>query len=403
MFSSRTAWNRLPNRLTVALQDLQARDLPVIDLTISNPTLCGFNYSETTIQSAWIDSMTAPYVPSAFGELHARNAVSSYYSNRGFTVSPKHIVLTPGTSNAYSYLFQMLTDPGDEVVTAAPGYPLLDFLVDLNDVRLVRYPLLYDGIWRLDIDALKRVLTERSRVLVIVSPNNPTGSFLKTDELEKVVDLCRRRNLALVVDEVFYDFSWSSDSSRAPSSVAVTDCLTFTLNGLSKTAALPQVKLGWIVANGPQALLSESLSRLEVIADTYLSVGAPVQRAAPFLIEQGDTTRPEILNRIHTNGELLDSFLTEDCPCSRLRTEGGWYGVLRIPSVLDDESYALHLLENYGVFIHPGRFYDFPSGDYLILSMITPTEVFSAGLEKLRADQLFRTSSQRFRPARQKA
>ena len=153
MFSSRTAWNRLPNRLTVALQSLQARGLPVIDLTMSNPTLCEFNYSETT-QSAWIDPLTTPYEPSALGTLHARNAVSSYYSKRGFTVSPKHIVLTPGTSNAYSHLFQLLTDPGDEVVTAAPGYPLLEFLVDLHDVRLVRYPLLYDGIWRLNIDAL---------------------------------------------------------------------------------------------------------------------------------------------------------------------------------------------------------------------------------------------------------
>lgn len=391
MFSRRTAWNRLPNRLTVALQDLQTRGLPVIDLTTSNPTLCGFDYSETT-QSAWIDPITEPYEPSALGALHARNAVSSYYSKRGFTVSPKHIALTPGTSNAYSHLFQLLADPGDEVVTAAPGYPLLEFLVDLNDVRLVRYPLLYDGIWRLNIDALKRVLTERSRVLVIVSPNNPTGSFLKTDELEEVVDLCRRRNLALVVDEVFSDFAWSDDSSRAPSGVAVTDCLTFTLNGFSKTAALPQVKLGWIVANGPQVLLSESLSRLEVIADTYLSVGASVQRAAPFLIERGNTIRPEILNRIRTNCELLDSIFTEDCPCSRLRTEGGWYGVLRIPSVLGDESYALHLLENYNVFVHPGSFYDFPSGDYLVLSLITPTEVLASGLEKLRTDQLFQVS-----------
>lgn len=393
MFSSRTAWNRLPNRLTVALQSLQARGLPVIDLTMSNPTLCEFNYSETT-QSAWIDPITTPYEPSALGTLHARNAVSSYYSKRGFTVSPKHIVLTPGTSNAYSHLFQLLTDPGDEVVTAAPGYPLLEFLVDLHDVRLVRYPLLYDGIWRLNIDALKRVLTKRSRVLVIVSPNNPTGSFLKTDELEEVVDLCRRRNLALVIDEVFFDFSWSDDSSRAPSGVTVTDCLTFTLNGLSKTAALPQVKLGWIAANGPQTLLSESLSRLEIIADTYLSVGASVQRTAPFLIEQGDAIRPEILNRIQTNCELLDSVFTEDCLCSRLRTEGGWYGVLRIPSVLDDESYALHLLENYNVFVHPGSFYDFPFGDYLVLSLITPTEVLVSGLEKLQTDQLFQASSE---------
>ncbi|MBH00338.1 MAG: aminotransferase [Solibacterales bacterium] len=393
MFSSRTAWNRLPNRLTVALQSLQARGFPVIDLTMSNPTLCEFNYSETT-QSAWIDPITTPYEPSALGTLHARNAVSSYYSKRGFTVSPKHIVLTPGTSNAYSHLFQLLTDPGDEVVTAAPGYPLLEFLVDLHDVRLVRYPLLYDGIWRLNIDALKRVLTKRSRVLVIVSPNNPTGSFLKTDELEEVVDLCRRRNLALVIDEVFFDFSWSDDSSRAPSGVTVTDCLTFTLNGLSKTAALPQVKLGWIAANGPQTLLSESLSRLEIIADTYLSVGASVQSTAPFLIEQGDAIRPEILNRIQTNCELLDSVFTEDCLCSRLRTEGGWYGVLRIPSVLDDESYALHLLENYNVFVHPGSFYDFPFGDYLVLSLITPTEVLVSGLEKLQTDQLFQASSE---------
>ena len=392
MFSSRTAWNRSPNCLAEALRARHANGLPVVDLTMSNPTLCGFDYPEETIRAALANSEILCYKPSPFGALCAREAVTDYYAKTGVTVSPECIVLTAGTSDAYSYLFQMLADPGDEIVTAAPGYPLLNFLADLNDLRLVRYPLLYEGGWHLDLDAIECKLTPQSRVLVVVSPNNPAGNFLKADELNGVVDICRRHDLALIVDEVFSDFGWGPDSSRAQSAVGVTDCLTFTLNGLSKTAALPQMKLGWIVANGPLPLLSESLSRLEVIADTYLSVGTLVQCAASVLIEQGQVVRPAILQRVQENRRLLDSFLVENCSCYRLKAEGGWYSVLRIPAVLDDEQHALNLLENRGVLVHPGGFYDFPSGAYLVVSMITPTEILTAGLTNLLADPLFQAS-----------
>ncbi len=392
MFSRRTDWNRSPNRLTTALRARRDKGLPVLDLTESNPTRCGFDYPETEIRAALDQHAVLQYQPAPFGLLGAREGVAAYYQRRGIAVSPDRVALTSGSSEAYSQLFRLLTDPGDEVLTAAPGYPLLDFLAGLNDVRLVRYPLGYEGRWRLDLDALEQTITASSRVLVVVSPNNPVGCFLKRDELDGVANLCRRHGLALVVDEVFADFAWGTDASRAPSAVTVADCLTFTLNGLSKSAALPQMKLGWIVAGGSPGLLCEALERLEVIADTYLSVSTPVQCAAAALIEQGDVIRPLILDRIRENSDLLDSYLDADRPCDRLTAEGGWYAVLRIPAVQSDEDRALDLLENQGVFVHPGSFYDFPVGAHIVLSLITPPEVLAAGLVRLFTNPTFGTS-----------
>ena len=392
MFSRRTDWNRSPNRLATALAARREKGLPVFDLTESNPTKCGFDYPDTEIRAALGRPAVLQYQPASLGMPGAREAVAAYYERRGFAVSPDRVALTSGSSEAYSQLFRLLTDPGDEVLTAAPGYPLLDFLADLTDVRLVRYPLVYEGRWRMGLDALEQAITARTRVLAVVSPNNPVGCFLGRDELEGVASLCRRHGLALVVDEVFADFAWGTDSSRAPSAVSVADCLTFTLNGLSKSAALPQMKLGWIVAGGPHDLLSEALGRLEVIADTYLSVSTPVQCAAATLIEQGDVIRPSILDRIRENSDLLDSYLDTDRPCDRLTAEGGWYAVLRIPAVQSDEARALDLLENQGVFVHPGSFYDFPVGAHVVLSLITPPPVWAAGLARLFTTPMFWTS-----------
>ena len=393
MFSRRTDWNRSPNRLTAALRARREQGLPVFDLTESNPTCCGFHYPETTIRAALDQDAVLHYEPSPLGMPQAREAVARYYERRGVSVSPDRVALTSGTSEAYSHLFRLLTDPGDEVLTAAPSYPLLDFLADLNDVRLVRYPLHYESGWHINLDAIERAITPRSRVLAIVSPNNPAGCFLKAGELEGLVDLCAPHGLALVVDEVFADYAWRPVPFRAPSAAVVTDCLTFTLNGLSKSAALPQMKLGWIVANGPPDLLSEALSRLEIIADTYLSVGTPAQCAAAALLEQAELIRPPILKRIRENNDLLDSFLDADCPCDRLAAEGGWYAVARIPEVESDEDRALDLLENQGVFVHPGGFYDFPSGAHLVLSLITPPKAFAAGLERLFENPALRCAS----------
>ena len=395
MFSNRTDWDRSPNQLTRALRTRREKGLPVIDLTESNPTRCGFDYPGAEIRAALAEPAILGYEPSPFGTARAREAVAAYYERRAVSVSPGQIVLTSGTSEAYSHLFRLLAGPDDEVLTAAPGYPLLDFLADLGDVGLVRFPLAYDRGWRLDIDAVERAITPRSRVLVVVSPNNPVGYFLKDDEIDGAVDLCRRYRLALVVDEVFADFPWpwSTNLSRAPSAASVTECLTFTLNGLSKSAALPQMKLGWIVVGGHTDLLSEALARLEIIADTYLAVGTPVQCAAAALIKQGDSIRPQILQRIRENSDLLDFRLDTESPSRRLTTEGGWYAVLRIPSIQSDEDCALDLLENHGVLVHPGGFYDFPTGAHLVLSLITPTEVFTAGLDHLFAHPSLRGTS----------
>jgi aspartate/methionine/tyrosine aminotransferase len=288
------------------------------------------------------------------------------------------IFLTTSTSEGYSYVFRTLCDPGDEVLIPSPSYPLFDFLAEIQDVKLVRYPLLYDHGWQIDFHALEQVITARTRAVIVVHPNNPTGHFTKPSEMARLNDVCSVRQMAIIADEVFLDFALDEES--AASFAANSGTLTFTLSGLSKISGLPQMKLAWLVVSGPENLKRDAAGRLEVIADTYLSVNTPVQLAMPAFMEQRHSFQEQIRSRVRGNLKELDRFLSRQNACRRLVVEGGWYAVLRVPAVRSDEDLAIELLTSKNVCVHPGHFYDFQSDGFLVVSLITPGTVFSRGI-----------------------
>lgn len=382
MFSSRLHWDLRPNALTALLRAKRAAGAPIADLTESNPTRAGLHYP-AGILDALANPRALLYEPIAAGLPAAREAIAvGYYAPLGKQVDPSRILLTASTSEAYAYLMKLLTEPGDELLTPVPSYPLFEFLASLESVRITPYPLLYDEGWSIDLDALARSITARTRAIVLVNPNNPTGSFVKRRELERLVELCRSHELAIVCDEVFSDYAFGADSDRVESLVEREDVLTFSMSGLSKVAALPQMKLGWIVVGGPPAVRAGAIERLELIADTWLSVSTPVQHAAPLLLAAGADVRKQICDRTRRNLDtLLDK--TRNSVNRVLRVEGGWYATLRTPRVRNEEEWALELLDHCGVLTQPGYFYDFDRDDLLVLSLLTPPDIFSEGVRRL--------------------
>jgi alanine-synthesizing transaminase len=380
MFSRRTDWKLSPNRFTRAIEEVRASGGGFIDLTVSNPTRAGITYDRSAILDSLRDERSLDYDPQPKGLPGARAAVSDYYRARGEMSDPEALVLTGGTSEGYAYVFRLLANSGDEVLVPKPSYPLFDFLADLQDVKLVPYPLIYDHGWQIDFHSLERAIGPTTRGVLLVNPNNPTGSYVSTAEQKHLNEICQERGLALIVDEVFLDYALD----RVPhSSFATNDsALTFTLSGLSKISALPQMKLAWIVVSGPGDQALAAIQRLEVIADTYLSVGAPVQHAARTMLEQRGEVQSQILDRVRQNLAELDRQLAQQKSCSRLSVEGGWYAVLRVPATQSDEDLAIALLQKKSVLIHPGHFYDFPQDGFLVLSLIAPTEEFRRGIER---------------------
>ncbi len=383
MFAKRTSWNMTPNRLSEALAAHRAAGRPLIDLTVSNPIECGFEYDSSAILDALRNPAALAYEPNPRGLESARRAVAGYYADREETVSAEDIFLTTSTSEAYSYVFRTLCDPGEELLIPSPSYPLFDFLADIQDVSLVPYSLLYDHGWQIDFHALDQAITPRTRGVIVVHPNNPTGNFVKSSEMTKLNAICSARDIAIIADEVFLDFAL--DGSRPASFAANRGAATFTLSGLSKISGLPQMKAAWLVVSGPQEWKSEALARLEVIADTYLSVNAPVQLAIPGFLEQRHVFQKQVISRVRRNLAELDRQLASHRVCSRLAVEGGWCAVVRVPVTHSDEELAIGLLHTYGVYAHPGLFYDFPSGGYLVVSLITAEENFSQGIERVLA------------------
>ena len=290
------------------------------------------------------------------------------------------IVLTTSTSEGYSYVFRLLCNPNDEVLVPKPSYPLFDFLADLEDVKLVPYPLIYDHGWQVDFHTLEQAITLKTRAIVLVHPNNPTGSYVKGDERARLNRLCREHELALIVDEVFLDYALGP---RQPTFATNTEALTFTLSGLSKISALPQMKLAWIVVSGPEGIAAEAMHRLEVISDTYLSQNAPVQLAAETLLEQRRKIQPQLMSRIEANVREFDGQLAGQKSCARLEIEGGWYAVLRVPVTRSDEDLAIELFTRQSVLVHPGHFYDFPHDGYVVLSLVTPPITFREGISRI--------------------
>jgi alanine-synthesizing transaminase len=385
MFASRTEWPQVPNRLSQVLEERRRQALPILDLTESNPTRCGFKFDSDAILAALADPRSLSYDPQPRGLLAAREAIAAYYAERGTHVDVERIFLTASTSEAYAHVFRLLGNPGDNILVPSPGYPLFEILGGLNDLELISYPLAYDRGWHMQMETLRERVNARTRAVVVVHPNNPTGSFVKNQELKSLLDCCRERSRALIADEVFADYAFESDAQRVTTHARVEDALTFTLSGLSKISALPQMKLAWVVVNGPREQLQQALSRLEFIADVYLSVSAPVAHALPTLLETRRAIQPQILARIRGNLRHLDARLASRTPVSRLETEGGWYAILRLPTTRSDDDWAIEFLSKDGVLVHPGHFYDFASEGYIVLSLLPRPESFEEGIGKILA------------------
>jgi aspartate/methionine/tyrosine aminotransferase len=389
MFSHRVPSDHSTNRLSAAIEERRRRGAPILDLTESNPTRCGFRYDEPALLGALASPGGLLYEPHPQGLAAARKAVAVYYEGIGSRVDPENLFLTTGTSEAYTQVFKLLADPGDGILVPTPGYPLLDVLTGLEAVRMEHYLLVHDqsGGWSIDLERLRASVSTRTKAIVIVSPNNPTGSYLKRGELEECNALCRDFGLALIVDEVFSDYGRGPDPRRVRTAAGNEGALTFTLNGFSKLVGLPQLKLGWIHVGGPPVLAAQARERLAFVTDAFLSVSAAVQHAAPAVFAQREGVQEQINRRLEENERALAECLSGiDC-CRVLAREGGWYAVVRIAEEISDEDLAVRLLQEDGVLVHPGYFYDFPAGAHLVLSLLPPASTFREGAAKL-ADRL---------------
>jgi alanine-synthesizing transaminase len=371
IFSQRLHWETRPNRLTELLARKRAEAATILDLTESNPTNASLNYQVEAICQAFADPRALLYEPTPKGMRSAREAIATRYSG----VDPGRILLTASTSEAYSYLFKLLCNPEDEVLVPRPSYPLFEFLAALESIRVVQYPLFYHQGWMLDTEAVEALITPRTRAIVIVNPNNPTGSYLKKDELKRL----ERFGLPIISDEVFADYAFNEDPARVSTLVSAGSIPSFSLSGLSKVSGLPQMKLGWLIANGPAS--EDSLARLELIADTFLSVSSPVQWALPSLLATADSIQHQIRSRTKANLEFLHEHVRGK-PVSLLEVEGGWYATLQVPRTRTEEEWALLLLEEQNTLVQPGFFYDFDREAFLVLSLLTPEPIFRDGITR---------------------
>ena len=378
MFSKRIHWDLTENDLARALARIRAQGIPILDLTESNPTRAGLPYPASDIRRSFDDDALLQYVPDPRGGTAAREAASRYYRERGAEVLVDDIFLTASTSEAYGYLFKLLCDAVDEVLVPRPSYPLFDFLASLDGVRPVPYPLRFDGTWHVDFGALEAMVSDRTRAIVAVHPNNPTGSYVSPEDRERLLDL----GLPLLVDEVFLDFPLSR-TAAAETFARSTRGLVFVLSGLSKLAGLPQMKLGWIVLAGDRGTRREAALRLEHIADSYLSVGTPVQVAAPALLRLAPDVRRVISERTMRNLDALKRAAAAAPAATLSIPEGGWYAALRLPAVRSSEEWALSLLEKDSVYVHPGSFFGFDNDAYLVLSLLTPPHVLDEGVRRI--------------------
>ena len=375
MFSDRVPALRT-NRLAEELARLRSAGRRIDDLTASDPTRAGLPYPRDLLAP-----LAAPealvYEPAPFGLAVAREAVAAHLAGRGVRVRPDRVVLTASTSEAYSLLFKVLCDPDDAVLVPQPSYPLFEHLTRLDGVAARPYRLEHHGRWELDVDGLARGVDARTRAVLLVSPNNPTGSYVRGDELAAVREVALRHELAIVCDEVFADYPMEEAAAGRPGAlVGDPEALTFTLGGLSKSAGLPQLKLGWMLLGGPERLAAAALERLELVCDTYLSVATPVQLAAGAFLDRSRPVADAILDRVRANHAALRR-LTEGFPaCRVLRVEGGWYAVVQAPAIRSEESLVIELLRRDGVLVHPGYFFDFPREAFLVLSLLPPPDVF---------------------------
>jgi alanine-synthesizing transaminase len=385
-FAQRTSWNLNPNRYTEVLEAHRRAGRELLDLTASNPTTVGLRYREEELLQALAHREALTYEPQPKGLLSARVAIAAYYLGQGSRVSSNDLILTTSTSEAYTFVFRLLCNPGEVLLAPTPSYPLFDFLADLQDVKLAPYDLVYDHGWQIDFHSLHTAIERvqvaggKCRAVLVVHPNNPTGSYVKPHEGEWLNRICAANEMAIIADEVFLDYSLVQTPALTFS--ANNDVLTFTLSGLSKISALPQMKVAWIAVSGPDSLKAEALRRLEVIADTYLSMNAPVQLAVSVMLVERHSIQRELTYRIRENLAELDSQLATQKLCQRLEIEGGWYAVLRVPVTGSDEDLAVRLLQETNVLVQPGHFYDFPTEGSLVVSLIAYSQAFEQGISR---------------------
>jgi aspartate/methionine/tyrosine aminotransferase len=392
--STRSAVHDQPSPLATALERARHSGRPIIDLTQSNPTTVDLSYRAYERVADWANaagpSLWSRYAPESLGSSLAREAIARHWpynaaapasALRAPRIDPARLLIVSSSSEAYSYLFTLLCDGDDEVLVPSPSYPLLSHLGQYAGVRLVPYSLAYDGVWHIDFDSLRRSLGPKSRAIVLVNPNNPTGSYVKRAELQALAEL----GLPLIVDEVFARFALNDAPELVTSALGESSALTFCIDGLSKSAGLPQLKLSWIAASGPEPLVAESLRRLEWLADTYLSVSTPAQRALPALLEAAQGFRDELGPRLRQNHASLIAALT-DSAASVLRLEGGWYAVVQLPHVASEDDWVQALLEREGVAVHPGYFYDFERSPFLVVSLLPRPSDFEQGARALRRE-----------------
>jgi aspartate/methionine/tyrosine aminotransferase len=392
-FSSRTAWDLAETPYAAAIRRRRAAGKPILDLTLSNPTLCGFNYDAASILSPLSAPATLQYQPDPFGLPSARAAVSAYYADHGAVIPPENILLTSSTSESYSYLFRLLCNPGDCVLVPRPGYPLFDYLAALDHVELRTYDMHPANGWMIDFASLTAHISAQSarfsaipHAIVLVSPNNPTGNSPQPDEIKQLISICEAHNIALIVDEVFLDYLIPSDlqpKSRQTFAAIQSSAPIFILSGISKIAALPQMKLGWIAINSPDPFRSQAIERLEVIADTFLSVNLPAQHALPTWLANRGQIQAQILTRIQQNLSTLHTIHQAHPLLEFLPPDAGWNAVLKLPNNFKQSDFAVNLLETKGVLVHPGAFYGFPDSNWLVVSTITPTNSFQRGISLL--------------------
>lgn len=382
MYSRRLPWSSPLNCYSSRIAELRRNGAALLDLTSSNPTACSFRYPHERIASAFRNITNFEYQPNPLGERAAREAVRAYYSNRKLDVDCDRILLTASTSEAYGHLFKLLCDPEDEILIPLPSYPLFEYLACLESVRTVPYWLRYDGSWHIDFHALESRITERTKGIVVVNPNNPTGSFLKKEETDRLFDIAKRRGVVLIADEVFFDYPLEEREGRTRTFVHRDDALSFSLNGLSKVAGMPQMKLGWMVINGPLAERELARERLGLILDTYLSVNTPVQRALPDLMQIGTEVQQQIQRRIRRNQLTLHEKLARSS-AHPLHTEGGWCAIVQLPRTRSEEEWLEGLLTEHELVVQPGYFFDMPGEPYLVLSLLTPPAVFDEGVRRL--------------------
>ena len=378
-----------PNRLAVARNTLENQGISLIDLTASNPTRAGLGYPDTLL-APLAGPAGLDYRPHPRGLLEARAAVCAELARHGARVDPGQVVLTASTSEAYAFLFKVLCDPGDEVLVPVPSYPLFEILSGLEAVRAVPYPLDPHGGWSYDAAAIAARVTSRTRAVIVVSPNNPTGTVLSAADVRALSACCATHGITLIADEVFIDYRFAAATATHPASVlgeAIGDptCLTVSLGGLSKAVGLPQLKLAWMAVRGPEAEASDLLDRLDLVGDSFLSVGTPIQAALPAILASGAVVRDRIRQRIASNLVTLRRLVAAAPSLRLLEPAGGWTAVVRVPATGSEEAVALDLLERHHVVVQPGYFYDFPSEAWIVVSLLVEPEPFARGMERIVA------------------